>query len=65
MLVLWRISRRREFEEKKKRDSTEQIVAALKQAEIGMSVADLIRQMGITGQSCYRGKKKYGRLGSD
>ena len=40
-------------------------MAALKQGEIGMSVADLIRQMGITGQSCYRGKKKYGGLGSD
>ncbi|HAE28644.1 MAG TPA: hypothetical protein DCG58_15885 [Hyphomonas adhaerens] len=65
MLVLRRISRRREFEGKKKRYSTERIVAALKQGEIGMSVADLIRQMGITGQSCYRGKKKYGGLGSD
>lgn len=39
---------------KKKRYSTEQIVAALKQAEMGMSVADLIRQMVITEQTYYR-----------
>jgi putative transposase len=50
---------------KKKRYSTEQIVAALKQAEMGMSVADLIRQMGITEQTYYRWKKKYGGLESD
>ena len=31
---------------KKKRFSTEQIVAVLKQAEMGMAVADLIRQIG-------------------
>ena len=50
---------------KKKRYSTEQIVAALKRAEMGMSVADLIRQMGITEQTYYRWKKKYGGLESD
>lgn len=50
---------------KKKRYSTEQIVAALKQAEMGMSVADLIRQMGITEQTYDRWKKKYGGLESD
>lgn len=43
---------------KKKRYSTEQIVSALKQAEMGMPVADLIRQMGITEQTYYRWKKK-------
>lgn len=32
---------------KKKRFSVEQIVAALKQAEMGMPVADLIRQIGF------------------
>lgn len=36
---------------KKKRFSIEQIVAVLKQAEIGMPVADLIRQMGISEQT--------------
>jgi len=33
---------------KKKRFSVEQIVAVLKQAEMGMPVADLIRKVGIT-----------------
>ena len=33
---------------KKKRFSTEQIVAILKQAETGLAVTDLIRQMGIS-----------------
>ena len=32
---------------KKKRFSTEQIVAVLKQVEMGMAVADLIRQIGF------------------
>jgi hypothetical protein len=38
----------------KKRYSTEQIVAALKQVELGLPVADLIRQLGITEQTYYR-----------
>lgn len=50
---------------KKKRFSVEQIVAALKQAEMGMPVADLIRQIGISEQSFYRWKKAYGGLQSD
>lgn len=35
---------------KKKCYSTEQIVSALNQAEMGMPVTDLVRQMGITEQ---------------
>jgi len=31
-------------------------VAALKQAELGMSVADLVRQLGISEQTYYRRK---------
>lgn len=50
---------------KKKRYSTEQIVSALKPAEMGMPVADLVRQMGITEQTYYRWKKKYGGLESE
>ena len=50
---------------KKKRYSTEQIVAALKQVEMGLPVADLIRQLGITEQTFYRRKKKYAGLESD
>ena len=33
---------------KRKRYSTEQIVAALKQVELGLSVADLVRQLGVS-----------------
>ncbi|MBU1862015.1 MAG: transposase [Gammaproteobacteria bacterium] len=50
---------------KKKRYSTEQIVAALKQVDMGMPVADLIRQLGISEMTYYRWKKKYGGLESD
>ena len=50
---------------KKKRYSTEQIVAALKQVDMGMPVADLIRQLGISEMTHYRWKKKYGGLESD
>ena len=39
---------------KRKRFSVEQIVAVLKQAELGMPVADLIRQIGISEQAFYR-----------
>jgi putative transposase len=35
----------------------EQIVAILKQAEVGVPVADLIRQAGISEQTFYRWKK--------
>ena len=49
----------------RRRYSTEQIVAALKQAELGLPVADLIRQMGITEQTYYRWKKKCAGLESD
>ena len=50
---------------KRKRFSTEQIVAVSKQAELGLPVADLIRQVGITEQTFYRWKRQYGGLESD
>lgn len=50
---------------KKKRFSVEQIVAVLKQAEMGMAVADLIRQVGISEQTFYRWKKLYSGMQSD
>ena len=50
---------------KKKRYSTEQIVAILKQAEMGLAVSDLIRQIGISEQTFYRWKKLYGGLQSE
>ena len=40
---------------RRKRFSAEQIVAVLKQAEMGVPVAELIRQVGITEQTLYRG----------
>ena len=50
---------------KRKRFSVEQIVAVLKQAELGMAVADIVRQTGISEQTSYRWKKVYGGLQSD
>jgi len=50
---------------KKKRFSIERIVAVLKQAELGMPVADLIRQVGISEQTFYRWKKQYAGMQSD
>ena len=45
------------FAMKKKRFSVGQIGAILKQAELGMRVADLIREVGISEQTFYRWKK--------
>jgi len=50
---------------KRKRFSVEQIVAVLKQAELGMPVQDVIRQLGISEQTFYRWKKQYAGLQSD
>jgi putative transposase len=54
--------RRRDYAMKKK-FTEEQIAFALKQAEHGTSVVEVIRKMGITEQTYYRWKKKYGGLG--
>ena len=43
----------------------EQIVLVLKQAELGVPVADLIRKVGISEQTFYRWKKQYAGLKSD
>ena len=50
---------------KRKRFSVEQIVVVLKQAELGLSVAELTRQVGISELTFYRWKKQYGGLQSD
>jgi putative transposase len=47
---------------KKKRFTVEQIVAVLKEAELGTPVAELIRKIGISEQTFYRWKKVYGGL---
>lgn len=41
---------------KRKRYSVEQITAAVKQVEMGMPLAELIRRMGIAEQTFYRGR---------
>jgi len=40
----------------------EQIAFALKQAETGTPVKEVLRKMGITEQTFYRWKKKYGGM---
>jgi len=50
---------------KRKRFSVEQIVAVLKQAEVGVPVVEVCRQVGITEQTFYRWKKQYVGLQSD
>jgi putative transposase len=50
---------------KRKRFSAEQIVAILKQAELGIPVVELIRQVGVSEQTFYRWKKKYSGLEVD
>lgn len=50
---------------KRKRFSVEQIVAVLKQAKVGVPVAELIRQAGITEQTLYRWKKHHKGLETD
>jgi len=44
---------------KRKRFSVERIVGILKQAEVGVPVAELCRQAGISEQTFYRWKKQY------
>ena len=47
---------------KRKRYSEEQIVAAVKQHELGTPAADIARKLGIAEQTFYRWKKQYGGL---
>jgi putative transposase len=42
----------------------EQIVYALRQVEAGEAVVDVCRKLGISQQTFYTWKKKYGGLGS-
>lgn len=54
---------RKERAAKKSRFTEEQIAYALKQAETGVSVSEVIRRMGVSEQTFYRWKKLYGGLG--
>jgi len=52
-----------------KRDKPEEIVAKLRQVEVlqgqGQSIADAVRQIGVTQQTYYRWRKQYGGMGRD
>ena len=45
-----------------KRHSEEQIITILKQAQAGVKTAEICRQHGISEQTYYRWKAKYGGL---
>ncbi len=49
----------------KKRFSVGQMVSVLKQSEVGVPVAELIRKVGISEQTFYRWKAKYAGLEVD
>jgi len=48
---------------KRKRFSEEQITFALRQAESGAPVEEVIRRLGVSEATFYRWKKKYAGLG--
>jgi putative transposase len=48
---------------KKSKFTDQQIAFALKQAETGTPVKEVIRKLGITEQTFYRWRRKYGGLG--
>ncbi len=47
---------------KRSRYSEEQIVGILKEAEVGISVTELCRKYGISDQTYYNWKAKYGGM---
>jgi putative transposase len=47
---------------KRKQYSEEQIIGILKEHEAGASVADLARRYGVSEQSIYRWKSKFGGM---
>lgn len=49
---------------RKSRYSDEQIASALRQAEAGTPVAEIIRKLGISEATFYSWKKRFGSLGT-
>jgi len=49
---------------RKSRFSNEQIAYALRQAENGTSIAEITRKLGISENTFYNWKKKFGGLGT-
>lgn len=52
----------RAFRMKKTKHSQEKIIAAVKQMEAGRSVKELARELGVTDQTLYNWKSKYGGM---
>ena len=51
---------------KKSRYTEEQIIATLRQVDAGTKVQDIVRKLGVTEQTYYRWKAKFGGMeGSD
>ena len=50
---------------RKRRFNVEQMIGVLKQAEVGVPVAEVIRKAGISEQTFYRWKAKYAGLEVD
>ena len=48
---------------KKSKFTDEQIAFALRQAETGTPVAEVVRKLGISEQTFYRWKRKFGGMG--
>lgn len=48
---------------KRKKYTEEQIAFALRQAEAGTPIAEIIRKMGVSEQTFYRWKKKFVGMG--
>lgn len=52
-----------------KRDKPEEIILKLRQVEVlqgqGSSIADAVRQIGVTVQTYYRWRKEYGGMSRD
>ena len=47
---------------KRKRFSEEQIIGVLKEAEAGLPVKELVRKYGVSEQTFYRWKSKFGGM---
>lgn len=47
---------------RKSRFTEEQIIKALQEWDAGAKIADLVRRLGVTEQTLYRWKKKYGGM---
>jgi putative transposase len=47
---------------KRSRFSEEQIIQALQEWEAGAKIGELVRRLGVTEQTLYRWKKKYGGM---